>query len=154
MKSRVKLFIFSLFLFLSVPLFGDQFQYREFELLASRTETTTGSLATGSAVDSITQITNNDRTFRDRNNNDRLDKGGGDIRCYLDVTAASVADTLDVDLIGIINAKRYLIGSFTQATAISTATVLFNMAPDKLAVDWTIAGTTPSFTFNIQCSRG
>ena len=153
--NKIKLFLISLFLFSSFSLFADQFQYREFEILASRTETETGSLATGSAVDTITQITGTDRTFSDRNKNDRLDKNGGDIRCYLDVTAAGTGDTLDVELIGIINGKRYDIGSFTQATGISTATVLFNMAPDKLALDWVIAGDGgETFTFNIQCSRG
>ncbi len=155
MKVKIKLFIISLFLFFSVSLFADQFQYREFELLASRTETATGSLATGSAVDTITQITNNDRTASEKARNDRLDKLGGDIRCYLDVTAAGTGDTLDVDLIGVVNAKRYTIGSFTQATGISTDTILFAMAPDDLALDWTIAGDGgETFTFNVQCSRG
>ncbi len=155
MKSKIKLFLISLFLFSSIPLFADQFQYREFELLASTTETVTGSIATGSAIDTITQITGNDRTASERARNDRLDKNGGDIRCYLDVTAASVADTLDVDLIGILAGNRYLIGSFTQATAISLDTQTFVQPPDLLALDWTIAGDGgESFTFNVQCHRG
>ncbi len=157
MKVKIKLFIISLFLFFSVSLFADpsHFQYREIEILASTVETTTGLIATGNAIDTITQITNNDRTASERARNDRLDKNGGDIRCYLDVTAAGTGDTLDVDLIGILAGNRYLIGSFTQATGISLDTQTFVQPPDLLALDWTIAGDGgETFTFNVQCHRG
>lgn len=155
MKIKIKLFLISLFLFFSVSLFADHFQYREIEIQASTTETITGSILTAAAVSTITQITNNDRTASERANNDRLDKNGGDIRCYLDVTAAGAGDTLDVDLIGILGGNRYLIGSFTQATGVSLDTQTFVQPPDLLALDWTIAGDGgETFTFNVQCHRG
>lgn len=157
MKYLIKAILFSLFLFsgLAVLAHPPHFQYREITIQASTTETVTGSILTAAAIDTITQITNNDRTERERANNDRLDKNGGDIRCYLDVTAAGVGDTLDVDLIGILAGNRYLIGSFTQATAISLDTQTFVQPPDLLALDWTIAGDGgETFTFNVQCHRG
>ena len=153
--NRFKLFLISLFLFSGFSVLADGFQYREFELQASTTETVTGSIATGNAIDTITQITNNDRTAREQSRNDRLDRHGGDLRCYLNVTAAGTGDTLDVDLIGIIGTNRYLIGSFTQASGVSLDTQSFTQPPDLLALDWTIAGDGgETFTFNVQCHRG
>ena len=131
-----------------------QFQYAEFELLASRTETATDTL--GVPVSSITQITNNDRTGREQAANDRLNKVGGDMRCYLDVTAfAGTTPTLNVDIIGVVNSVDYVVGSFTEileTNAKEAITII--AAPDDLDVDWLITGSAgQSYTFNIQCHR-
>lgn len=131
-----------------------QFQYNEFELLASTTETASDSL--GAAVSTITQITNNDRTSNQQRANDRLNKTGGDMRCYLDVTAfGGTSPTLDVDIIGVINGIDHLLGSFTQVgEASSQEAITIVAAPDDIDVDWTISGSAgQTYTFNIQCHR-
>jgi hypothetical protein len=125
----LKIFLFSLFLFFAFPLFAD---YQEFQLLASRTETATGGTTLGVEH-----------------------RGGGDLRCYLDVTAASgTTPTLNVSVVGLVNAKQHiLLPAFTTDVAtVSTHNILINQAPNLLVVDWTIGGGTPSFTFNIQCA--
>ena len=108
--------------------------YHEFELLASRVETADGS---GEDVDSFSQ---------------RFPPKGG-CRFYLDVTAASASDTLDVDIIGVVNGKRVIIGSFAQQAAVGTISIFIEECPKILSSDWTIAGASPSFTFNIQAHR-
>lgn len=131
-----------------------QFQYNEFELLASTTETASDSL--GAAVSTITQITNNDRTSNQQRANDRLNKTGGDMRCYLDVTAfGGTSPTLDVDIIGVINGIDHLLVSFTQVgEAASQEAITIVAAPDDIDVDWTISGSAgQTYTFNIQCHR-
>ncbi len=131
-----------------------QFQYNEFELLASTTETASSTL--GAPVSTITQITNNDRTANQQRANDRLNKTGGDMRCYLDVTAfGGTSPTLDVDIIGVINGIDHLLGSFTQVgEAASQEAITIVAAPDDIDVDWTISGSAgQTYTFNIQCHR-
>lgn len=122
-----KLFIISLFLFSA---FSVQATYRSFELHASSVETLTGADTAGV-----------------------VHRDGGDIRCYLDVTAAGVGDTLDIDLIGIVRGARFVIASFTQVAAITTESVLFTQAPNLLSLDWTIAGDGgETFTFSVVCA--
>jgi len=108
--------------------------YHEFELEASRTET---GNASGGDVDSFEP---------------RFPATGG-CRFYLDVTAASVSDTLDVDIIGVVNGKRVVIGSFPQQVAVGTVSIFIEECPKILSSDWTIGGASPSFTFNIQAHR-
>ena len=127
MKSKIKFFLFFLIFFSSFSLFA---AYDSFELHASSVETITGADTLGVVL-----------------------RGGGDVRCYLDVTAAGTGDTLDVDLIGIVQAQRYVIGSFTQASGISVDTILFTQAPNLLSLDWTIAGDGgETFTFAVRCT--
>lgn len=131
-----------------------QFQYAEFELLASTVETATDTL--GVPVSSITQITNNDRTQNQQRANDRLNKVGGDMRCYLDVTAfAGTTPTLDVNIIGVVNGVDYVVGTFTQVLETNAKeAITIIAAPDDLDVDWVISGSAgQSYTFNIQCHR-
>jgi hypothetical protein len=105
-------------------------QYRSFELHASSVETLTGADTAGV-----------------------VHRDGGDIRCYLDITAAGTGDTLDVDLIGIVRGQRFVIASFTQASGISTESILFTQAPNLLSLDWTIAGDGgETFTFGVVCA--
>jgi hypothetical protein len=122
-----KLFIISLFLFSA---FSVQATYRSFELHASSVETLTGADTAGV-----------------------VHRDGGDIRCYLDVTAAGTGDTLDVDLIGVVRGARFVIASFTQVAGITTESVLFTQAPNLLSLDWTIAGDGgETFTFSVVCA--
>lgn len=122
-----KLFLISLFLFSAI---SADAKYRSFELHASSTETLTGADTAG--------VVHTD---------------GGEVRCYLDVTAAGAGDTLDVDLIGVVQGVRYDIGSFTQATGVTSETVLFDQAPNLLSLDWTIAGDGgETFTFSVNCT--
>lgn len=105
-----------------------------FSLLASAARTVTGS---GSDVATL--------NARDL---------GGQVRVYLDVTAAAgTTPTLDVRIQGKINGAYYTIGTFTQKTAAGRDSILIEEAPGTLRADWTIGGTTPSFTFEINCHR-
>lgn len=83
---------------------------------------------------------------------------GGDktgLRAQLDVTAASgTSPTLDVTVQDTLDGTNWnTIMTFTQATAttreLKTLTTPFS---DRLRVLWTIAGTTPSFTFSVAMS--
>ena len=125
--SKFKLFLISVLLFSA---FSVNATYRSFELHASSVETITGNDTAGV-----------------------VHRDGGDIRCYLDVTAAGAGDTLDVDLIGIVRGSRFVIASFTQATGVTTESVLFTQAPNLLSLDWTIAGDGgETFTFSVVCA--
>lgn len=109
-------------------------RYKEFEVLPSRTETTTGNLDSTN----VTNSPNADST----------------LVLYLDVTAASgTSPTLDIDVIALVNGKEYTLDSFAQKTAVSTERLVITNAPRDVNLDWAIAGTTPSFTFNIQAHR-
>lgn len=127
--KRFKLLPLFLFLFfaISIPAYA---VYQSFELHGSSTETETGADTRGV-----------------------VHRDGGDIRCYLDVTAAGSGDTIDVDLIGIVRGARFVIGSFTQASGITTETVFFSQAPNLLSLDWTVAGDGgETFTFSVVCA--
>lgn len=74
------------------------------------------------------------------------------LRVQLNVTAASgTAPTLDVVLEDTLDGTNFnTIGTFTQATA-ATRQVVNITTPfsGTLRVRWTVAGTTPSFTFDV-----
>lgn len=74
------------------------------------------------------------------------------LRAQLEVTAASgTAPTLDVVLEDTLDGTTFnVVGTFTQATAAARQVVNVT-APftDRLRVRWTVAGTTPSFTFSV-----
>lgn len=123
----LKLALISIFLFTSFSAFAT---YRSFELHASSTETITGADTAGV-----------------------VHRDGGDIRCYLDVTAAGTGDTIDIDLIGVVRGQRFVIASFTQVSGITTESVLFTQAPNLLSLDWTVAGDGgETFTFSVVCA--
>lgn len=73
-------------------------------------------------------------------------------RVQLSVTAASgTTPTLDVVIEDTLDGTNWnTVGTFTQATAV-TRQVINISAPfsDKLRVRYTVAGTTPSFTFSV-----
>ena len=127
MKNLIKLTLISLFLFSA---FSASAKYRSFELHASSVETLTGADTAGV-----------------------VHRNGGDVRCYLDVTAAGVGDTIDIDLIGIVRGSRFVIASFTQVAAATTESILFTQAPNLLSLDWLIAGDGgETFTFSVVCA--
>lgn len=76
------------------------------------------------------------------------------LRVQLNVTAASgVAPTLDVLIQDTLDGTNWnTVASFTQATA-ATREVINVTAPftDTLRVRWVVAGTSPSFTFAVDC---
>lgn len=74
------------------------------------------------------------------------------LRAQLDITAASgTTPTLDVVLEDTLDGTNYhTIGAFTQATAAGRQAVnVTTPFTDQVRVRWTIAGTTPSFTFSV-----
>ena len=74
------------------------------------------------------------------------------VRAQLDVTAASgTTPTLDVVLEDTIDGTNYLtVGTFTQKTATGREAInVTNPFTDNLRARWTVAGTTPSFTFSV-----
>lgn len=108
--------------------------HQVFSLLASAARTATGS---GSDVSTL-------------NTRDRAEP----VRVYLDVSAAAgTSPTLDVRIRGKINGLYYTIGTFTQKTTAGRDSILIDEAPGTLQADWTIGGTSPSFTFELNCHR-
>lgn len=74
------------------------------------------------------------------------------LRCQLDVTAASgTTPTLNVIVEDTLDGTTFnTVGTFAQKTAAGREVINIT-APfsDRLRVTWTIAGTTPSFTFSV-----
>jgi hypothetical protein len=73
-------------------------------------------------------------------------------RAQLAVTAASgTTPTLDVVIEDSLDGANWnTVATFTQKTAASVQAVdVTGLFSDQLRVRWTIAGTTPSFTFNV-----
>lgn len=74
------------------------------------------------------------------------------IEGYLTVTAASgTTPTLDVRLETSLDAGTswQTVAAFAQATATTTKNKVFGPLGDSCRWAWTIAGTTPSFTFSV-----
>jgi hypothetical protein len=79
--------------------------------------------------------------------------GGELIRAQLNVTAASgTAPTLNVLVEDTIDGVNYnTIGTFAQKTAAGREVInITTPFSETLRVSWTIAGTTPSFTFSVD----
>lgn len=69
----------------------------------------------------------------------------------LGVTAASgTSPTLNVTVQGQDAAGAWFtLGTFTQATGVTSQTIAVPIAGRAVRASWTIAGTTPSFTFSV-----
>lgn len=69
----------------------------------------------------------------------------------LDVTAASgTTPTLNVTIQGQDAAGDWFtLGTFTQATGVTAQTIPVVLAGRQVRAIWTVAGTTPSFTFSV-----
>lgn len=76
----------------------------------------------------------------------------GTLRLLLDVTAASgTTPTLDVTVQTSHDGSTWRsLGTFTQATAISSERKSFSGCDRFVRVSYTIGGTTPSFTFSVS----
>lgn len=76
-------------------------------------------------------------------------------KCYLNVSAQSgTTPTLDVDIVGIINGVDFVINSFTQVGgATGKQTIDISNCPEKVKAAYTIAGGSPSYTFEVYISR-
>lgn len=74
------------------------------------------------------------------------------LRAQVDVTAAAgTTPTLDVVIEDTLDGTNWnVVGTFTQKTAAGREVINIT-APfaDRLRVRWTVAGTTPSFTFSV-----
>lgn len=76
------------------------------------------------------------------------------LRIQLDVTAVSgTSPTLDVVVEDTLDGTNWnTIGTFAQKTAAGREVVnITGLFSDTLRVRWTVAGTTPSFTFAVDC---
>lgn len=74
------------------------------------------------------------------------------MRAQLAVTAATgTAPTLDVVIEDSLDGTNWnTVGTFTQATAAAVQAVdITGFFTDRIRVRWTVAGTTPSFTFAV-----
>jgi hypothetical protein len=76
-----------------------------------------------------------------------------DARVYLDITDESGTATLDVDVIGVVNGKRYVLLSIAQQSAVGLTMVTIPNCPDIISTDWTVGGTTVTMDWNIQITR-
>ncbi|MBW3643112.1 MAG: hypothetical protein KY447_09385 [Actinobacteria bacterium] len=74
------------------------------------------------------------------------------LRCQLDVTAASgTAPTLDAVIEDSLDGVTWnVIGAFAQKLAVGREVInITTPFADMLRTRWTVAGTTPSFTFSV-----
>jgi hypothetical protein len=79
----------------------------------------------------------------------------GPARFFLKVTAISGAGaTITGILKGIVNGVVVNLVTFAAITTVSDQTLLVDGCPDDVQLDYTIAGTTPSITFEAHCVRG
>jgi hypothetical protein len=77
------------------------------------------------------------------------------LRLQLNVTAASgTTPTLNVIVEDTFDGTTFnTVGTFAQKTAVSREVInITTPFTDRLRVTWTIAGTTPSFTFTVDCN--
>ncbi len=113
--------------------------YQERELEPSRVETDTPGSGSGQDVESITK---------------RYPSEHPDVRAYLDITAGGGgAMTLDIDIIGVVNGVRYVIASFPQQTVAAQVQLLVPNCPSIISHDFVVAGTTPTYTYNLRFTR-
>lgn len=76
------------------------------------------------------------------------------LRCQLNVTASSgTSPTLDVVIQDTLDGSNWnTIGTFAQKTAVSREVInVTTPFAETIRVLWTIGGTTPSFTFPVDC---
>ena len=110
--------------------------YRELEVLASAARTVSGDVT----FDTL------------GGNTDGL--SAGDARLYLDVSVASGGDAiLDLVVKGVVNGIEFQLDTFTQVVAAGKQVKLIQGCPKTVKIEWTIAGTTPSFTFSMAATR-
>lgn len=76
-----------------------------------------------------------------------------DVRIYLDLTAESGTATLDIDIIGIINGKRYVLLSIAQQSGVGLTVVTIPNCPRNISTDWLVGGTSVTMDWNIQFTR-
>ncbi len=76
-----------------------------------------------------------------------------DARIYLDITAESGTATLDIDIIGIINGKRYVLLSIAQQSAVGLTVVTIPNCPRNVSTHWLVGGTSVTMDWNIQITR-
>ncbi len=110
--------------------------YQERELQPSRTEAE--SSGSGPDVETISV---------------RYPSEHPDVRVYLDITGETGTATLDIDVIGIINGKRYILDSFAQQSAIGLTILTIPNCPRDISTDFIVGGTTVTMTWNIQITR-
>ena len=75
------------------------------------------------------------------------------VRIQLNVTAASgTTPTLDVTIQDTVDGTNYnTLATFTQKVAVvRDVLTLTNLVGDSVRVSWVVAGTTPSFTFDVS----
>ena len=87
--------------------------------------------------------------------NNRLPDGHGDMRFYLNVSAAAgTSPTLDIDIEGLIDGVFHVLGSFSQKTAASSETLTIAGCPKTIREVHTITGSAgQSFTFTVSGHR-
>ena len=69
----------------------------------------------------------------------------------LEVTAASgTTPTLDVKIVGADGTKTCELGKFAQQTAAGSGRIAVPLPYPEARAEWTIGGTTPSFTFSVK----
>lgn len=76
-----------------------------------------------------------------------------DVRIYLDITAESGTATLDIDIIGIVNGKRYVLLSIAQQSGVGLTLVTIPNCPNEISSDFTVGGTSVTMDWNIQFTR-
>jgi len=85
--------------------------------------------------------------------NERFPSEHPDVRLYLDITDESGVATLDIDVIGIVNGKRYVLDSFPQQSAVGLTLLTIPNCPRNISTDFIVGGTSVTMDWNIQFTR-
>ena len=78
----------------------------------------------------------------------------GKARAYLTVTAlGGTSPTADVELVTEVDGQDVSIGSFTQATGVTTEAIVVDACPAELKAKYTLGGTSPSLTAKVTVEQ-
>lgn len=116
----------------------NNYPYTEYEFHQTGAETVTGN---GSNVETV--------------HLERLPDGHGDMRFYLNASAAAgTSPTLDIDIEGLIDGIWHVLGSFSQLTAAGAETITIAGVPKTIREVHTITGSAgQSFTYTLSGHR-
>jgi len=77
-----------------------------------------------------------------------------DARFFLKAPIVSgTSPTLDVNIVATVEGVDHVLASFTQLTAAGQESLVVSQCPETVKIEYTIGGTTPSFTFAVEVER-
>lgn len=75
------------------------------------------------------------------------------VRFFLNVSAIGGTPTLDVSIVASVDGIDHVLGSFTQATGVTSESIVIADCPPRIKVVSVVAGTTPSITSTVYAQE-